>query len=125
MDSWKIKSDEKFYKKLENFNIKIISPRISIDRFFEQNNERIIIDELVELSNPDISKKSIFIFPEGALAGVNLDNLNNFKEIFSNKFSDQHTIIMGINTEKIENNSLKIYNSMVVLDNKFKFVRWI
>jgi len=119
---WKIKSDEKFYKKLENFNIKIISPRISIDRFFEQNNEKIIIDELVELSNPDISKKSIFIFPEGALAGINLNNLIHFKEIFINKFSDKHTIIMGINTEKIENNSLKIYNSMVVLDNEMNLL---
>jgi len=119
---WKIKSDEKFYKKLENFNIKIISPRISIDRFFEQNNEKIIIDELVELSNPDISKKSIFIFPEGALAGINLNNLIHFKEIFLNKFSDKHTIIMGINTEKIENNSLKIYNSMVVLDNELNLL---
>jgi len=119
---WKIKSDEKFYKKLENFNIKIISPRISIDRFFEQNNEKIIIDELVELSNPDISKKSIFIFPEGALTGINLNNLIHFKEIFINKFSDKHTIIMGINTEKIENNSLKIYNSMVVLDNELNLL---
>jgi len=119
---WKIKSDEKFYKKLENFNIKIISPRISIDRFFEQNNEKIIINELVELSNPDISKKSIFIFPEGALAGINLNNLVHFKEIFLNKFSDKHTIIMGINTEKIENNSLKIYNSMVVLDNELNLL---
>jgi len=119
---WKIKSDEKFYKKLENFNIKIISPRISIDRFFEQNNEKIIIDELIELSDPDISKKSIFIFPEGALAGINLNNLIHFKEIFLNKFSDKHTIIMGINTEKIENNSLKIYNSMVVLDNELNLL---
>jgi apolipoprotein N-acyltransferase len=119
---WKIKSDEKFYKKLENFNIKIISPRISIDRFFEQNNEKIIIDELIELSNPDISKKSIFIFPEGALAGINLNNLINFKEMFLNKFSDKHTIIMGINTEKIENNLLKIYNSMVVLDNELNLL---
>ena len=118
----KIKSDEKFYKKLENFNIKIISPRISIDRFFEQNNEKIIIDELIELSNPDISKKSIFIFPEGALTGINLNNLIHFKEIFLNKFSDKHTIIMGINTEKIENNSLKIYNSMVVLDNELNLL---
>ena len=56
------------------------------------------------------------------MAGVNLDYLMNFKEIFSNKFSDNHTIIMGINTEKMENNSLKTYNSMVVLDNKLNLL---
>jgi len=38
------------------------------------------------------------------------------------KFSDKQTIIMGINTEKIENNSLKIYNSMVVLDNEMNLL---
>ena len=67
-------------------------------------------------------QKTIFVFPEGALAGVDLDSLKNFKEIFSNKFSDKHTIIMGINTEKIINNSSKTYNSMVVLDNRLNLI---
>ena len=114
--SWKIKKNETFYREFEDFKIKIISPQISINRFFESNNEHIIIDELIELSNPDISKRTIFIFPEGALAGVNLDDLKNFKKKFSKKFSDKHTIIMGINTHKKKDNSIKIYNSMVVLD---------
>ena len=115
---WKIKNDEKFYSEFQDFKIKIISPKISIDRFFEYNNEGVIIEELAELSNPDNLQKTIFVFPEGALAGVNLDRLKNFKEIFLNKFSDKHTIIMGINTERMINNSLKTYNSMVILDNR-------
>ena len=84
--SWKIKNNETLYREFEDFKIKIISPKISIDRFFESNNEHIIIDELIELSNPDISQSTIFIFPEGALAGVNLDTLKNFKKKFSKKF---------------------------------------
>jgi len=119
---WKIKNDEKFYSEFEDLKIKIISPKISIDRFFEYNNESIIIKELVELSNPNISQKTIFVFPEGALAGVNLDKLKNFKEIFLNKFSDKHTIIMGINTEGTVNNYLKTYNSMVILDNRLNLI---
>ena len=120
--SWKIKKNETFYKAFEDFKIKIISPKISIDRFFEPNNEHIIIDELIELSNPDIFQRTIFIFPEGALAGVNLDTLKNFKKKFSKKFSDKHTIIMGINTHKKKDNSIKIYNSMVVLDHKLNLL---
>ena len=116
------KNDEKFYSEFENLKIKIISPKISIERFFEHNNENAIIEELVELSNPDISQKTIFVFPEGALAGINLDKLKSFEEIFSNRFSDLHTIIMGINTNRIENNSSKIFNSMVVLDNKLNLL---
>ena len=118
----KIKNDEKFYSEFKDFKIKIISPKISIEKFFEYNNENIIIEELVELSNPDVSQKTIFVFPEGALAGVDLDNLKNFKEIFSNKFSDRHTIIMGINTDRMINNYSKTYNSLVVLDNKLNLI---
>ncbi len=119
---WKIKNDEKFYSEFKNLKIKIISPKISIDRFFESNNENTIINELVELSNPNILQKTIFVFPEGALAGVNLNKLKSFKKIFSDKFSDLHTIIMGINTARVENNSSKIFNSMVVLDNKLNLL---
>ena len=66
--------------------------------------------------------KTIFVFPEGALAGVNLNKLKNFKEIFLKKFSEKHKIIMGINTEKKVENSLKIYNSMVILDNELNLI---
>ena len=118
----KIKNDEKLYTQLKDFKIKVISPKISIERFFQNNNERIIIEELIELSNPDISHNTIFIFPEGALAGVNLNQLKSFKEIFSKRYSKEHIIIMGINTKKIINNSSKIYNSMVILDNKLNLI---
>ena len=118
----KIKNDEKLYTQLKDFKIKVISPKISIERFFQTNNERIIIEELIELSNPDISHNTIFIFPEGALAGVNLNQLKSFKEIFSKRYSEEHIIIMGINTKKIINNSSKIYNSMVILDNKLNLI---
>ena len=118
----KIKNDEKLYTQLKDFKIKVISPKISIERFFQSNNEGIIIEELIELSNPDISHNTIFIFPEGALAGVNLNQLKSFKEIFSKRYSEEHIIIMGINTKKIINNSSKIYNSMVILDNKLNLI---
>jgi len=118
----KIKNDEKFYSEFKDFKIKIISPKISIDRFFEVNNEGIIIEELIELSNPDTLHNTIFIFPEGALAGVNLNKLKSFKEIFLKKYSDKHIIIMGINTEEEIGNSSKIYNSMVILDNNLNLI---
>ena len=118
----KIKNNEKLYTEFKNFKIKVISPKISIERFFQPNNEEIIIKELIELSDPNILNNTIFVFPEGALAGVNLDQLKNFQEMFSRNFSEKHTIIMGINTEKIKDNSSKIYNSMVILDNKLNLI---
>jgi apolipoprotein N-acyltransferase len=118
----KIKNNEKFYKNFENFSIKIISPKISIDKFFDNNSIDFILDELVSLSNPQSSKPTIFIFPEGVLAGYSLNQLNMFKENFFKAFSDEHIIIMGINTEKIINNNLEVYNSMVILDNKLNLL---
>ena len=118
----KIKNNEKLYTEFKDFKIKLISPKISIERFFQPNNEEAIIEELIELSNPNILHNTVFIFPEGALAGVNLDQLKSFKEMFSRNFSEKHIIIMGINTEKIIDNSSKIYNSMVILDNKLNLI---
>ena len=117
-----IKNNEKLYTDFKDFKIKVVSPKISIERFFQPNNEKIIIEELIELSDPNILNNTVFVFPEGALAGVNLDQLKNFQEIFSRNFSESHTIIIGINTKKIIGNSSKIYNSMVILDNKLNLI---
>jgi len=118
----KIKIDEKLYTEFKDFKIKVISPKISINRFFQPDNEEIIIEELIELSDPNTLNNTVFIFPEGALAGVNLKKLKSFKKKFSKNFSKTHTIIMGINTEKKLNNSLEVYNSMVVLDNELNLI---
>ena len=118
----KIINNNKFHNEFNDFKIKIISPKISINRFFQPDNEGIIIEELIKLSNPNILNNTIFVFPEGALAGVNLKKLKSFKEIFLKEFSENHKIIMGINIEKKIENSHKIYNSMVVLDNKLNLI---
>ena len=96
-----------------NFIIKIISPKIEIDRFFENESPEKTILDLVKLSEPNNIEKTIFIFPEGALANLYLEDLKNYNYIFSENFSDQHKIILGINSKEESN----IFNSMVVLDN--------
>ena len=118
----KIRNDEKLYSQFKDFKIKLISPKISIERFFKTNNEGILIEELIELSNPNILDNTIFIFPEGALAGVSFEQLKTFKKVFSKNYSKKHTIIMGINTKKKIDDSIKIYNSMVVLDNQLNLI---
>ena len=95
-----------------NFVIKIISPKIEIKRFFEDENPEKIISELVRLSKPKNIEKTIFIFPEGALTSVYLEDFKNYSYIFSENYSDQHKIIMGINSTE----GAKVFNSMVVLD---------
>ena len=95
-----------------NFVIKIISPKIEINRFFEEENPEKIISELVQLSEPNYNEKTIFIFPEGAFSSIYLEDLKNYSYIFSENYSDQHKIIMGISSTE----DTKVYNSMAVLD---------
>ena len=107
-----IKSNDKINETDLNFVIKIISPKIAINRYFEDESPEKIILELVELSQPNNLEKTIFIFPEGALSNVYLEDLKNYSYIFSENYSNEHKIIIGINS----NEESGVFNSMVVLD---------
>ena len=107
-----IKNNEKINQTKLSFLIKIISPKIEISRYFANENPEKIILELVNLSEPNNFEKTIFIFPEGVLTNVYLEDLKNYSYIFSENYSDNHKIILGINSR--EDN--KVFNSMVLLD---------
>ena len=70
------------------------------------------MSDLIKLSEPDKLKKTIFIYPEGVLPNIYLQDLNNFSSIFKENFSENHKIILGINSYE----NKKIFNSLVVLD---------
>ena len=113
-----LKNNEKINPKNLNFVIKIISPKIEIKRFFEDENPEKIISELVQLSKPNNIEKTIFIFPEGAITSVYIEELKNYSYIFSENYSDQHKIIMGLNSTEDK----KVFNSMVVLDSSLNIL---
>ena len=108
-----IKKSEKLEEVKLDFIIKIISPKIDINRFFEEENPKKIVLDLIKLSEPNTSKKTIFIFPEGILSSIYLQDIKKYHQIISDNFSDNHKIILGINSYE----DSKIYNSLVVLDN--------
>ena len=116
--SYKIKNFDNLDIVKLPFDIRIISPKIEIDRFYLQNSSEKIINNLIEISNPDISQETLFIFPEGILTDIYLDDLKKFKKTFQNKFSTNHKIILGINI--LEDG--KIYNSMVLVDNNLDII---
>jgi apolipoprotein N-acyltransferase len=107
-----IKNNKKIDETNLNFIIKIISPKIEINRFFQNENPKKTILDLVKLSKPNDLKKTIFIFPEGVLSNIYLQDLKNYSYIFSENYSDKHKIILGISS----NEESYIYNSLVVLD---------
>ncbi len=113
-----IKNNDNLTETNLNFLIKIISPKIDIKRFFENENPEKNILELVKLSDPNEFENTIFIFPEGVLSSVYLEDLENYSYIFSENYSDLHKIILGINSRE----EAKIFNSMVVLDKELNIL---
>ena len=62
--------------------IKIISPKITIDRFFQNEDPYLIVEDLIELSNPIDEEETLFIYPEGILTNIYLNELALYKKIF-------------------------------------------
>ena len=116
-------SESKYLSKDKKFLIKVISSKIDIKRFYNVDNEYEIINDLINLSKPDKSIPTIFIWPEGVFTSTNLKNLGQYKKLFQSNFSDKHIIIFGINDLK-EGNNPKIYNSLAVVDNNLKILNY-
>ena len=54
---------------------RIIGSNISLDRFYSDNQTENIINELINLSSPDPYKKTFFLWPEGIIPNMYLDEL--------------------------------------------------
>ena len=101
----------------KNISIKIISPSISLEDY-KYKTEISQLEKLIKISNPNKNKKTIFIWPEGLFYESYLQDLNKYKNLFINNFSENHLIVLGINSR--ENN--KYFNSLVVLNHKLEIL---
>jgi len=112
---------EKFNKTPLNeldYKIRIISSNISIDRFYNNIDPVSAIEELIEISSPKKSEKTIFIWPEGIIPGISKDQLQEYKWLFKEKFSENHLLAIGINSKEDENQIVKYFNSLSFFDHK-------
>ncbi|OCW76386.1 hypothetical protein AKH19_05265 [Pelagibacteraceae bacterium GOM-A1] len=102
-------------KKYDNLSsiIRVVSPNIPIERFLANQDVERNINELISLSDPNNYKKTIFIYPEGIITSIYLEDLKLFKNIFRENYNVNHKVILGINNI----NKNKIYNSLIVLNN--------
>jgi len=101
----------------KNISIKIVSPNFSLDDFKSQSDMG-RVEKLIKISNPEKNKKTIFIWPEGIFYESNLQNIQDYKDLFIDKFSENHLIILGVNNF----DKSKYYNSLVVLNYKLEII---
>ncbi len=100
-----------------NFIIKIISPKIDLKRFFDGTDPSLVIKDLAEIGNID-SRDAVYIYPEGILPSINLNEIQDYSLVFKDYFQNNHKIIVGITRYE----ETEIFNSMALLDNDLKLI---
>ncbi len=111
-----LKNNNKQKNKNLDTVVKVISPKIEMNRYFNNEDLSVKIEELIFLSNPNLEKKTLFIFPEGIFSGINLNELIIYKKNFEKKFSDLHSIILGVTLY----DNKKIYNTLTLINNNLE-----
>ena len=67
--------------------------------------------------NINKDKKTLFIWPEGALSGQYFFEIEKFKNLIKRNFSEKHLIVLGVNTLDKKND--EFFNSFLIIDSKF------
>ena len=81
----------------EKIFVKIISPNFNLEYGLNQQEIEERFKKLIRYSEPDKSKKTLFIWPEGVFSGYSFNEILVFKDLISNHFSQNHLIVFGTN----------------------------
>ena len=116
---------EKFQKivpKTYDYKIRAIGSNISLNRFYSDVDTISVIKDLIKISKPRSNEKTIFIWPEGILPNITQEDLIEYSWLFEENFSQNHLLIVGVNSQIVKNGSKDYYNSISVYDNKLNLL---
>ena len=118
---YKINNDS--YNFDESINVKIVSPNFSLKDYNTQS-EISQLKRLIKISDPEKSKKTLFIWPEGIFYESYLQDIEQYKNLFAERFSENHLIILGINnfTSTNDQENQKYFNSLIILNHKLEIL---
>ncbi len=105
-----------------DYVIRVIGSKIDLNRFYGNVDTAAVIEELIELSKPDLNKKTLFLWPEGILPNIDKNELKNFDYLFSKKFNENHLIGIGINSNQKKNQKEEYFNSFSFYDHQLNLV---
>ena len=118
---------DKFYssdKVIYDYKVRAIGSSISLDRFYLNVDPVTVIKDLIETSKPNKKEKTIFIWPEGILPDISQKELVEYNWLFNDKFSENHLLVVGINSEKNEKEAIKYYNSLSIYDHNLNLLHF-
>ena len=115
--SFKIRSFQSLNLVKNDYVIRAIGSKIHLNRFYGNIDAASVIDELIELSEPNLDTKTLFIWPEGIIPNINQSELNKFEFLFNKRFNKNHLLGIGINSFES-----KFYNTFSFYDHELNLV---
>jgi len=107
-----------------DYKIRVVGSNIGLERFYSNLDSVSVIEDLIEISNPIENEKTIFIWPEGILPDVSQAELINYNWLFKEKFSKNHLLVLGINSQTTNDGFKKYYNSLSIYDNNLNLLNF-
>ncbi len=120
--SSKIKSFESYDLVKNDYVVRIIGSKIDLNRFYGNTDTSSVVLDLIELSEPNLNSKTLFIWPEGIIPNTNQSELKNFEFLFNKDFNDNHYIGLGINNLRKIDEENRYYNSFSFYDNNLNLI---
>ena len=120
--SFEINKNENFLRSVnKKINVKIVSPNFKLTYGLDVKQTKERLKKLIRYSEPDLNKKTLFIWPEGVFSGYSYNDILIYKNLFNKKFSKDHHIIFGVN--KLDKNTGLFYNSLLLVNNKLEIIQ--
>ena len=120
--SLKVKNFQNLDLIQNDYIIRAISSNIKLERFYGEAETIPVLNELIELSNPSLNDKILFLWPEGIIPNISQSELIKFRSLFDEKFNENHLLGLGINSQKTQNGKTKFFNSFSIYDNEFNLI---
>ena len=105
-----------------DYKIRAIGSNISLDRFYTNIDTALVIQDLIDISDPNVNEKIIFVWPESILPDISQEQLIEYNWLFSERFNKNHLLGVGINIQSNNNGSQNYYNSFSLYDNELNLL---
>ena len=105
-----------------DYKIRAIGSNISLDRFYSNIDPVSVIKDLIKVSNPNKNEKIIFVWPEGILPDISQKELIEYNWLFKESFSENHLLVIGINSQTSENGNINYFNSLSIYDDNLNLL---
>jgi apolipoprotein N-acyltransferase len=107
-----------------NYKIRVIGSNISLDRFYSNIDPALVINDLIEISEPTKNEKTIFVWPEGIIPEISQKELFEYKWLFEKRFNKNHLLLIGINNQTTNKESINYFNSLSIYDHNLELLNF-